>query len=122
MPNILEKTNILTAKLIAFNEAIESHEQLEIDSDYIKEPASLKTHYLKVVNHEMKGAYGVPLSAIIEYPVERLIKALESGIFRPLYGVTRIVGYYSRISNWNKSKVGELADRHNGDYSVSKIQ
>ncbi len=33
--------------------------------------------------------------------------------------VTRIVGYYSRIENWNKSKVGELKDRHKGDYQVN---
>ena len=36
-----------------------------------------------------------------------------------VYGLTRIVGYYSRISNWNKSKQGELKDRHKGDYRVS---
>ncbi len=35
-----------------------------------------------------------------------------------VYGVTRIVGYFSRITNWNKSKVGELRDRHQGNYSV----
>jgi ribonucleoside-triphosphate reductase len=34
-------------------------------------------------------------------------------------GVTRIVGYFSRISNWNKSKLGELRDRHRGNYSVT---
>ena len=28
-----------------------------------------------------------------------------------VYGMTRIVGYYSRINNWNKSKLGELSDR-----------
>ena len=33
-----------------------------------------------------------------------------------LEGVTRIVGYYSRVNNWNKSKVGELRDRAKGDY------
>jgi ribonucleoside-triphosphate reductase (formate) len=33
--------------------------------------------------------------------------------------ITRIVGYYSRVSNWNKSKHGELKDRHRGDYSLS---
>jgi len=35
-------------------------------------------------------------------------------------GMTRIVGYYSRISNWNKSKLGELADRRQNpiNYSV----
>ena len=29
---------------------------------------------------------------------------------------TRIVGYYSQTNNWNKSKLGELADRRKGDY------
>ncbi len=37
-----------------------------------------------------------------------------------VYGLTRIVGYYSRITNWNKSKIGELRDRHNGLYAVSE--
>jgi hypothetical protein len=32
--------------------------------------------------------------------------------------VSRIVGYFSRITNWNKSKLGELKDRHRGNYSV----
>lgn len=32
---------------------------------------------------------------------------------------TRIVGYFSKIENWNKSKrFGELIDRHKGHYSV----
>jgi|TARA_R100001530_G_scaffold13692_1_gene12540 hypothetical protein len=31
-----------------------------------------------------------------------------------LNGVSRIVGYYSRVNNWNKSKVGELRDRITG--------
>jgi anaerobic ribonucleoside-triphosphate reductase len=35
-----------------------------------------------------------------------------------VYGVSRIVGYFSRITNWNKSKLGELKDRHQGNYSV----
>jgi ribonucleoside-triphosphate reductase len=34
-----------------------------------------------------------------------------------VYGITRIVGYYSRINNWNKSKLGELEDRHKGQYT-----
>jgi len=32
--------------------------------------------------------------------------------------VTRIVGYYSSTSNWNRSKLGELEDRRKGDYSI----
>jgi len=36
-----------------------------------------------------------------------------------VYGVTRIVGYYSKIKNWNKNKIGELKDRHLGTYEVN---
>jgi len=35
-----------------------------------------------------------------------------------VYGLTRIVGYFSRIKNWNKSKIGELKDRQKGNYHV----
>ncbi|MCF6157194.1 MAG: anaerobic ribonucleoside-triphosphate reductase [wastewater metagenome] len=40
---------------------------------------------------------------------------------RNVYGVSRIVGYFSRINNWNKSKIGELADRHKGNYTVNDV-
>ncbi|MFP4026227.1 MAG: anaerobic ribonucleoside-triphosphate reductase [Candidatus Brocadiia bacterium] len=36
-----------------------------------------------------------------------------------VHGLTRIVGYFSRVNNWNKSKHGELKDRQKGNYSVS---
>jgi len=36
-----------------------------------------------------------------------------------VYGITRIVGYFSRVNNWNKSKLGELADRQRGNYQMS---
>jgi hypothetical protein len=39
-----------------------------------------------------------------------------------LHGVTRIVGYYSRTHNWNKSKIGELRDRQNGYYASTGMQ
>lgn len=35
-----------------------------------------------------------------------------------LRGYTRIVGYYTNIHNWNKSKLGEIVDRHKGNYRV----
>jgi hypothetical protein len=37
-----------------------------------------------------------------------------------VYGITRVVGYFSRTSNWNKSKLGELKDRQRGRYSVER--
>lgn len=36
----------------------------------------------------------------------------------PLEHMTRIVGYFSRTTNWNKSKIGELKDRQNGQYGL----
>ena len=49
-----------------------------------------------------------------------LYKGIVRG--RNVFNVTRIVGYYSRTSNWNKSKLGELKDRRKGRYSVDAIQ
>lgn len=37
----------------------------------------------------------------------------ESQVLRHL---TRVVGYYSRVENWNASKIGELKDRQKGNY------
>lgn len=34
-------------------------------------------------------------------------------------GITRIVGYYSRTRNWNKSKIGELRDRKGKNYALA---
>jgi ribonucleoside-triphosphate reductase len=34
-------------------------------------------------------------------------------------GETRVVGYFSKVQNWNKSKrYGELVARHRGKYSI----
>lgn len=32
--------------------------------------------------------------------------------------ITRIVGYYSKVHNWNPSKLGELKDRQNGAHQI----
>jgi len=34
-------------------------------------------------------------------------------------GMSRVVGYYSIIENWNDSKQAELRDRKNGNYKIS---
>jgi hypothetical protein len=35
-----------------------------------------------------------------------------------LYHMTRIVGYYSRVENWNNSKLGEMKARIQGHYGL----
>lgn len=32
--------------------------------------------------------------------------------------ITRVVGYYSRVSNWNRSKLSELKNRQSGLYDL----
>lgn len=47
---------------------------------------------------------------------DALLKQLRS---HDVLHMTRIVGYYSRVNNWNPSKLGELADRQAGNYAVN---
>ena len=50
--------------------------------------------------------------------VERIIDGKRDPTV--LKHMTRIIGYYSNIGNWNKSKLGELKDRHKGDYGIGE--
>ncbi len=36
-----------------------------------------------------------------------------------VYGISRVVGYFSRIDNWNRSKQAEFSDRQKGKYKVT---
>jgi hypothetical protein len=60
----------------------------------------------------------VPLDVARVIEWEELERILLTGQFLPLIHMTRVVGYYSRVQNWNASKLGELKDRHRGNYSV----
>lgn len=71
---------------------------------------------IKVLNHSSQQAYEVEIDTIIKTPIKDLMLALETGVFVRVYGVSRIVGYFSRISNWNASKISELRDRRQGNY------
>jgi len=37
-----------------------------------------------------------------------------------IVGISRVVGYFSKIKNWNKSKQAELKDRQKGDYKLKE--
>ncbi len=38
-----------------------------------------------------------------------------------VYGISRVVGYYSKIDDWNRSKKAELRARQKGDYKIPKV-
>jgi hypothetical protein len=39
---------------------------------------------------------------------------------KAMRGMTRIVGYYSSLPAWNRSKLAELRDRQKGNYSLEE--
>lgn len=124
MPGTLEQevtpeTRILD-KLTAFDEAIGNHEFLEIDGDI--EADTPQEHVIKVLNYNKEVADTITIDAIVGQKLGSVIRALETGVTTRLYGITRIVGYFSRVQNWNKSKKVELADRHKGSYKLSECK
>lgn len=60
-------------------------------------------------------------AAAIEAAEWPLLEEVLTGKREPqvLQHMTRVVGYFSRVENWNKSKVGELKDRQKGNYSIA---
>lgn len=56
-------------------------------------------------------------AALAKLTPAQLTRIVTNG--RDVTQVTRIVGYFSHVQNWNKSKLGELKDRHKGNYSVA---
>lgn len=39
-----------------------------------------------------------------------------------VYGISRVVGYFSAIDNWNKSKQAEFKRRQKGNYWSARIE
>lgn len=37
-----------------------------------------------------------------------------------VYGISRVVGYFSAINNWNKSKQAEFKSRQKGNYCINE--
>lgn len=114
--------------LTIFIEAIELSSDLEIIGTA---HANDKTEEVFVVRNYSKtegieGAYvEVLISEIIQKvtdfdKAQEFVKVIQNDRAPiVLNGITRIVGYYSRVNNWNKSKVGELRDRAKGSYGLT---
>lgn len=116
----------------AFAAAIEATENLEIIGTRTLSDTFKPEEVIVLKNHSVvdgiEGRYvEVSISDIIRAAgkEQQLISAIlceRSDIV--LHGVTRIVGYYSKVTNWNKSKIGELRDRASsradGGYVLSK--
>ncbi len=94
--------------------------------------ALVETNQLEWQDHEHEGEPGIlircPCDKCENEKIHVSLAALPGlrwpQIYRAVIGgrhvihVTRVVGYYSKVENWNPSKKSELADRKKGDYSI----
>lgn len=100
-----------------FFHAVDLHDDLEWLGGNIGEtPADDQV----LVRHlKTKSIFSVAVSALADHSWDELFSVL-TGARRPrvMTHITRIVGYYSQLQNWNKSKLAELRDRHKGSYGV----
>ena len=99
-----------------FVEEVEKTGYLTITAeDHTGEP---KDDHLIILNSKDSQKYKVLLSTVCSYDWMNLHRVLDGGDTKILDQLTRIVGYFSKTSNWNKSKLGELSDRRKGDYKI----
>lgn len=98
--------------------------QLDSSKDFVgtgmimDEVQKLVTHI--VVRHDPTNVeIKIPMDVIKQSDWNTLCDVM-SGKREPavLQHMTRVVGYYSKIENWNPSKLGELNDRQKGDYEL----
>ena len=50
-------------------------------------------------------------------PIDALVQKIGS---YDVEHICRVVGYFSKVHNWNPSKLGELAERREGKYGVEE--
>lgn len=107
-------------KLELFDDMVKLSGIIEIDGVLYKgdtyKDIEIKEDCIKVLNKNAENAYLVTVKSLLEQDISNVVEAMETGITNKLQGVTRIVGFYSRISQWNKGKIGELKDRIRGNY------
>ena len=117
---------VVLDKLNSFVEKVEDSKRFEIAGTDKDEEVIVLSDTTK-----REGIYGryieIGVKEILTAPLKDIWDVIANNRKKLVcHGVTRIVGYYSRTHNWNKSKVGELRDRiisrADGGYGFNGIQ
>ena len=120
-------TESVEKSLTIFVEAVELSSDLEIIGTAF--PSNDEEVFVIRDYSKTEGIEGAYVEVSIEEIVQKVTDTDKAQEFiqviqndrKPivLHGITRIVGYYSRVNNWNKSKVGELRDRAQRNYGLT---
>lgn len=85
------------------------------------EGGSLEADEVIIASRQFQGGMrAVSMRDVIDRPEEVLACLKGDRSFKLMRHVSRIVGYYSRVRNWNRSKLAELADRQKGMYTLQE--
>ena len=103
--------------LTDFYDEIEPHLDLK-GIDVIEDKDDPPNTCFILHNRHTSYSYTIDLAFVDKNSWETIELMLMVRIAEPILHLSRIVGYFSRIENWNKSKLGELADRR----KVSHLQ
>ena len=77
------------------------------------------TDEIIVKNLKNDTRFAFKVDAILDHEWDTLLDIMENKRSpKIMEHITRIVGYYSQLRNWNASKLAELEDRHLGVYGV----
>ena len=100
-----------------FGEKIKAHETLEL-RDVIETETD---QWLQIKETGKDGGWEITVPSITGNTWETL-EPILLGLKEPtaMIQLTRIVGYYSRVNNWNASKLEELKARQAGNYAISE--
>lgn len=106
-------------ELKAFFEKVETHPELTgigVDTECTKGQPGV------IVKHQLTGLMTRIPTAAVEAADWATLESVLVGTREPqvLQHMTRVVGYFSRVENWNKSKIGELNDRQKGQYALAE--
>jgi hypothetical protein len=95
------------------------HEHHELEWLGVKEGKTTSEDKVLIRFKKTDAKFAVSVAAIRDHSWDELHDVLVGKRSpRVMTHVTRIVGYYSQLQNWNRSKLAELRDRHRGDYSI----
>jgi hypothetical protein len=106
------------AKIEAFDFEVNMADRFRLDGTVVEDGKEIFViRDYKYKEDSQESHVFIPVSEVCDKPVDQIMKCLHNDRKSVVCDqVTRIVGYYSRVGNWNKSKVGELRDRQNGRY------
>ena len=104
----VDMANAVEGITVCGTEIVNGKEHFLIDNKRDKRHEQIRIPVSEVVAKVKDTATAKQIIDVILYNREAFV----------LQGYTRLVGYFSKVSNWNKSKLSELKDRQNGSYSV----